>query len=155
MDELCLRLNAATLVGRLNDDYDFHVPAAYFPPPNIVTPETSPHLSSADDGPTNQDGGDGNPSDSSAAAGAAAAGASDIDGDKVGKSAKTIKVEFACTDTAITHLQKEQSLLNEIDLLYPKINGRTKVSMVISKCDKDVKGIAIRYVMLLACHLPP
>ena len=44
---------------------------------------------------------------------------------------------------AIKHLQKEQSLLNEIGLLYPTVNCNTKISMVISHCDADVKGIAI------------
>ena len=66
-----------------------------------------------------------------------------VDGEKVGKSAKTIKVEFAFGDSAIQHLQKEQSLLNEIDLLYPSVNVKTKVSIVVSHCDDQVKGIAM------------
>ena len=67
----------------------------------------------------------------------------EADGDKVGKSTKTIKVEFKFDDSAIQHLQKEQSLLNEMDLLYPDVNTKTKISMVISHCDVQVKGIAM------------
>ena len=67
----------------------------------------------------------------------------EADGDKVGKSTKTIKVEFQFDDSAIQHLQKERSLLNEMDLLYPSVNAKTKISMVISHCDVQVKGIAM------------
>ena len=65
------------------------------------------------------------------------------DGEKIGKSAKTIKVTFQSNDSAVLHLQKERSLCHEVGLFYPNVNTATKVGIVISHCDPQVKGIAI------------
>ena len=84
---------------------------------------------------------------SSAAATAPAApvaGAADVaDGKLIGKSTKAINVVFQQDDTAIGHLQKELSILNEITLLFPSANTATRISIVVSHCAKEVKPIAM------------
>ena len=65
------------------------------------------------------------------------------DGNMVGKSAKSIKVEFKHQDSPIQHLQKEQSLIDEIELLFPQANVQTQISITISHCDKEVRQIAM------------
>ena len=65
-----------------------------------------------------------------ATSGAAAQLGGAPDGDKVGKSAKTIKTEFKQRDAAHHHLQKEAAILNAIDLLYPSANVATKISII-------------------------
>ena len=79
----------------------------------------------------------------SAGAAASSSKSSAPNGDTVAKSNKTIKVSFTGKDTACEHLQTEQSLFNEVDLLYPDANERTKISIIISHCDTDIKGVAI------------
>ena len=67
----------------------------------------------------------------SAAIGPAAAGSDIPDGDKVGKSAKSILVQFKQRDAAVQHLQKESTILSEINLLYGMSSVVTKISIII------------------------
>ena len=78
----------------------------------------------------------------SAAIGPAAAGSDIPDGDKVGKSAKSILVQFKQRDAAVQHLQKESTILSEINLLYGMSSVVTKISIIIKHCDTEVRGIA-------------
>ena len=66
----------------------------------------------------------------SAAIGPAAAGLDIPDGDKVGKSAKSILVQFKQRDAAVQHLQKESTILSEINLLYGMSSVVTKISII-------------------------
>ena len=139
--------DAQTVSTRLDTEFGYHIAVADFPP--TIPPDTpgavasGPSLASSTATATASASG-GVPSTviSSGSSSAAAVGGA-IDGDKVGKSTKTIKVEFAFNDRPVQHLQKEQSLINEIGLLYPNVTENTKVSMTISHCDVQVKDIAI------------
>lgn len=121
---------AAITINRLQSEFDYHVPASSFPSPT-PSPSTASSDSAAD------------PPANPAPTPALPAQDGVADGDKVGKSAKTIKVEFKVSDTAIAHLSKEQAFLMEVDLLYPTVNAATKINMVVSHCDHHVKGIAV------------
>ena len=134
--------SAESVVGRLRSEFDYTVPLSSFPtsPASLNTPtsaaDTSPSAASASNSPASSLPASTNPASSSSAS-------TDADGDKVGKSTKSIKVEFKVDDSAMNHLKKEQSILNEIDLLFPGVNAATKIAMVVSHCDQHVKSIAI------------
>ena len=139
--------DAQTICTRLDDEFGYHIAVADFPP--TIPPETpgamasdDSHAASSAPATASASGGAPSTGTSSGSSSAAAIGGA-IDGDKVGKSTKTIKVEFAFNDRPVQHLQKEQSLINEIGLLYPNVSENTKVSMTISHCDVQVKDIAI------------
>ena len=150
----------------LDDDIIANFPSRATHPPNIATP-TLPPVGTGTGTGTGAGTGAGTSAGTGAGTGAAAgAGATSgplgppiiapavlascsyatggaPSGDTIGKSAKTITVKFSKNDMAHLHVQKESSLLNEVDLIYPNSSLATTISIFISHCDAATKDIAI------------
>ena len=60
----------------------------------------------------------------------------------MGKSAKLILIQFRQRDAAVQHLQKESTILSEINLLSGMSSVVTKISIIIKHCDTEVRPIA-------------
>ena len=148
----------------INDDIIANFPSRATHPPIIATPTTTPTLPLVGTGTGTATGtatGTGTGTGTAAGAGAASgplgppiaapaliascsyATGGAPSGDIIGKSAKTITVRFSKNDFAHIHIQKESSLLNEVDLIYPNSTLATTISVFISHCDAATKDIAI------------
>ena len=65
-----------------------------------------------------------------------------IDGKAVSRSLKIIQCRFSRSDDAISHLRKEQVILQDIRLYFDDVNQGTKVAIIVALCDETVQDVS-------------